>query len=271
MCLPSPFSTSPTHFENEMMRMSMRKPYPHFPFIDDYYRKKIEMSLERLKMFEPPEGYYLAFSGGKDSCVVKKLCDMAGVKYDAHYNNTTIDHPELVRFIKKEYPDVAEHKPKKAFLKELVYRGFPIRQSRWCCEYLKEGGGSNRTVLLGVRWEESAKRKNRKLVEHCMKGEHRIFVCPIIDWDDNEVWIFLKETNTPYCKLYDEGYTRLGCIFCPNVSPKKKREQAEKYPKYVNAFKIAFRKLYADRKARGLTSVDRWKDGDEMFEWWLNG
>lgn len=50
---------------------------------------KIKNAIELLRQFEPPEGYYLAFSGGKDSVVIKALADMAGVKYDAHYNLTT--------------------------------------------------------------------------------------------------------------------------------------------------------------------------------------
>lgn len=32
-------------------------------------KSKVEKSIERLKAFEPKEGYYLAFSGGKDSVV----------------------------------------------------------------------------------------------------------------------------------------------------------------------------------------------------------
>jgi len=28
---------------------------------------KVAMSIEALKTFEPPDGYYVAFSGGKDS------------------------------------------------------------------------------------------------------------------------------------------------------------------------------------------------------------
>lgn len=50
-----------------------------------YGMDMVEVSIERLKAFEPPEGYYLAFSGGKDSVTIKALADMAGVKYDAHY------------------------------------------------------------------------------------------------------------------------------------------------------------------------------------------
>ena len=47
---------------------------------------KVETAIKRLRTFEPSEGYYLCFSGGKDSVVIKALADMAGVKYDAHYN-----------------------------------------------------------------------------------------------------------------------------------------------------------------------------------------
>ncbi len=32
---------------------------------------KVDKAVMRLKHFEPPEGYYLAFSGGKDSFVVE--------------------------------------------------------------------------------------------------------------------------------------------------------------------------------------------------------
>lgn len=35
--------------------------------------EKVKASIERIKAFEPEEGYYLAFSGGKDSVVCKVL------------------------------------------------------------------------------------------------------------------------------------------------------------------------------------------------------
>lgn len=66
----------------------------------------VAKAVERLKLFEPSEGYYLAFSGGKDSVCIKALANMAKVKYHAHYNIVGVDPPELVDFIKKHHPDV---------------------------------------------------------------------------------------------------------------------------------------------------------------------
>lgn len=111
-------------------------------------KSKVEKSIERLKAFEPKEGYYLAFSGGKDSVVCKALCDMAGVKYDAHYRVTSVDPPELVRFIKEKHPDVAKEVPRYAdgtpitMWNLIVKKKYPpTRLARYCCQYLKEDGG----------------------------------------------------------------------------------------------------------------------------------
>ena len=49
-------------------------------------RDKVKIAQERLKAFEPSEGYYVADSGGKDSACVLALCKMAGVRFDSHYN-----------------------------------------------------------------------------------------------------------------------------------------------------------------------------------------
>ena len=73
---------------------------------DGQVQTKVGNAIKRLQSFEPPEGYYVAFSGGKDSQCIYHLCQMAGVKFDAHYNVTSVDPPELVHFIKRQYPDV---------------------------------------------------------------------------------------------------------------------------------------------------------------------
>lgn len=127
--------------------------------------EKVRKSIKRLKGFAPSEGYYLAFSGGKDSVVVKALCDMAGVKYDAAYRVTSADPPELVKFIMNAHPDVDREIPKDkdgnpVTMWNLIPRKLmlPTRLQRYCCAELKETGGIGRLTLTGVRWSESVNR-----------------------------------------------------------------------------------------------------------------
>ena len=139
--------------------------------------EKVRKSIERLKLYEPEDGYYLAFSGGKDSVTCKALMDMAGVKYDATYRVTSVDPPELVRFIKDVHPDVKREVPRYSEQSRYVkFRGKPItmwnliplkmmpptRLARYCCERLKESGGDGRVTVTGVRWAESVNRKKNQ-------------------------------------------------------------------------------------------------------------
>lgn len=138
---------------------------------------KVDLAIRRLKAFEPPDGYYVAFSGGKDSQCVYHLCKMAGVKFDAHYARTSVDPPELIYFIRKYYPDVEETcqhyddgkpehyypdgRPKPITMWSLIAEHTipPTRKARYCCAGLKEPGGAGRVTVTGVRWAESTNRK----------------------------------------------------------------------------------------------------------------
>lgn len=127
---------------------------------------KIETAIRRLQAFEPEEGYYVAFSGGKDSQCIYHLCKAAGVKFDAHYNVTSVDPPELIYFIREHYPDVIWDVPhdkdgKRISMWSLIKNHAmpPTRKVRYCCADLKECNGKGRIVVTGVRWAESVRRK----------------------------------------------------------------------------------------------------------------
>lgn len=84
--------------------------------LDDKIKAAVEFlqKAEKLALkMQPSHGFWLAFSGGKDSCVILELAKMAGVKFTAYYNVTTIDPPKLVRFIIEEHPEVVRLHPKK--------------------------------------------------------------------------------------------------------------------------------------------------------------
>ena len=127
--------------------------------------EKERVAIERLRAFEPSDGYYLAYSGGKDSDTVKILATLAGVKFDAVHNLTTVDAPETVQYVKSQ-PDVTirrsyDRDGKRITMWNLIVRKGtpPLRISRYCCSELKESGGKGRVTVTGVRWAESARRK----------------------------------------------------------------------------------------------------------------
>ena len=134
-------------------------------------------------------------------------------------------------------------------------------------------------------------RENARIVEMCYKT-HTTMVNPIIDWTDEEVWEFIKEYKVPYCKLYDEGFKRLGCIGCPMGSVKQRQYEFERYPKYKNLYMLAFQKMIENRggyctEQNRHTTDSRTGDAglpngeiqnrrnfddtnpDEWFKWWI--
>lgn len=263
-------------------------------------KDKVQTAIDRLKRFEPEDGYYLAFSGGKDSVTIKALADMAGVKYDAHYSITSVDPPELVNFIKHEYPDVIRDRQHWKTSGTYHKAGDPVtmwnliseqtmpptRPARYCCRYLKEERGRDRFVITGVRWAESARRKSTRAslelaekvsqprelhdadseqIGHIAQKYARRVLNPIIDWTDAEIWEFIKAYNVPYCELYDKGYKRLGCIGCP-MSNLAQQEMTE-YPKYKRAYLRAFERMIEKAKAEGKRVT--WKTPEEVMRWWL--
>lgn len=259
-------------------------------------KSKIELAIERIKTFEPSEGYYLAFSGGKDSIVCYHLLKMAEVKFDGHYNVTGLDHPELIYTMKKHYSDIKFEYPRDkdgnvVTMWKLIEKKMlpPTMIVRYCCSELKEKGGENRFVITGVRWAESTRRKNsrgvienfhknkkykfmtndndtgRMMMENCIK-KGKLILNPIVDWEDYDVWNFIKDNNFPYPDLYDKGWHRLGCIGCPMSGNQDK--ELTIYPKIKKLYFKAFEKMLIERKRRGVEKD--WETPQQVYDWWIS-
>jgi len=266
----------------------------------------VKTAVERVKMawrfhhHMNPDGkpMLLAFSGGKDSVclffVCKKASEELGIPmedmFHVQYNVTCVDPPELVYFIremKKQYPFIEMHHPKKTMWKLIVEKMLPPTQKvRYCCQELKESANVRGSyTLTGVRRAESTKRAKRSVYEalgHKFGTDHILmndnedrretefcmqkntYVCnPIIDWSDEQVWQFIRHEDLPYCKLYDEGFRRLGCIGCP-MAPKRERERGfERWPGYAECYKRAFQRMLDAHRCYN------WKSGEEVFDWWM--
>lgn len=213
-----------------------------------------EHAIALLQSHEPEDGYYGGFSGGKDSCVIKELARLAEVRVEWHYH-LGIDPPELVNFIREHHPDVIRDRPKKSIFREVERRGLPWRNARWCCAIIKECNGKGRTKLLGVRAAESPRRAAS------WDEWDGNTIAPILNWSDDDVWFFLRSRGIPYCKLYDEGFTRLGCVGCPLASQEVRNRYFSRWPRFYRAWKRSMSK----------TRTGAFQSVEERWEWWAHG
>ena len=136
-------------------------------------RRKMLYSIELLQKaekiamnYDKDDGFFLAFSGGKDSQALYHIAELGGVKFKAHMNLTSVDPPEVIRFVKKCYPDVELVKPKESIYSIAIRKKIlPTMRVRWCCAEFKESAGAGKVTLIGIRHEESSRRAKRNEVE----------------------------------------------------------------------------------------------------------
>lgn len=230
-------------------------------------RDKVALAIERLRTFAPPEGYWVADSGGKDSEVVVDLVRRSEVRADFHHSLTTIDHPATIHHIRRHHATTRIEHPDMPLLRRMieVERVPPTRQARWCCAHYKERGGDGRFVVTGVRAAESSKRAGRSMVEHCLRGGNKRYLHPILDWSDGDVWDYIADRGLPVNPLYAQGYRRIGCVLCP-MSRDIERDRLS-CPRLYEAWHRAVVRCWEKRVADGRPV--RQASGEEMWQWWI--
>lgn len=261
--------------------------------------QKIEHSIKLLRKaekialaYDATDGFYLAFSGGKDSQALYHIAELAGVKFKAHFSPTSVDPPAVIRFIRQNYPDVEFEKLKQSIYSRAVEKSLlPTQNIRWCCADFKESAGAGKVTLIGIRKKESSRRAKRNEVEissrkfsgdmagfeeyrkeklrpsvantdaietesltGCITGKDSLLISPIIYWDENDVWEFLnKVVKVSHCELYDNGWKRLGCICCPMSSYKQKIKEVTLYPHVKENW---IKAIMAIRRGGGISQRD---------------
>ena len=208
-----------------------------------------------------------AFSGGKDSVALKRVCQIAGISLEWHYHKTTIDPPELLQFIKKHHPDVAWDRPRHGnFFVRARRKGIlPSHRVRWCCDEYKESRGPLNCVwVTGERREESAAR-SREPVVGLHKRTRRVIVRPLANWDSEFLWDFIRDESLPYPKLYDEGFKRIGCVGCPLATRSNREREFERWPRIAEKWiELAWHCYDLKAPWRNFRSFE------EFFECWMD-
>ncbi len=242
--------------------------------IKGHYHALVTNAIKTLQHYQPQnKPYWGCFSGGKDSVVIKQLARIAGIYVEWHHNVTTIDPPEVNAFIKRQHPDVIRHMPERTFLKWIETKGVPTRRCRWCCEKLEERGAPpGKRLIMGIRAQESPRRaKNWSTLTILHYPRNGQVVAPILNWHKDDVWKFIEEKGIAYCKLYDQGYTRTGCILCPMAGPNGHARDLRRYPTVCRQIEKAAKAYWNRRKEQGGTgrSYSNFNNADDFWDWWI--
>lgn len=253
------------------MKAPRQRAFPGFE-LGDYTQEAVAF----LQKHEPKEGYFVGFSGGKDSICTLELCRMAGVKHKVFYSCTRIDPPEIYRFIRREYPEVQWLYPATTIYAAIQQKAPPLRMRRWCCDVLKKmpARHSLKHRVMGIRAEESARRASRPRID-TFKG-NTIFK-PLFHWPEWAVWEFIETCRLPYPRLYDEGFHRIGCVVCPYIlgmSPGKVRQREismRRWPGIWRAYEHAVKRWWNACKVALPLKDRRQKDADEYWRNYLEG
>lgn len=267
-----------------------------------------EAAQRSQQIYEKP--LLLTYSGGKDSDLTVDLAIKAGIPFEIAHSLTTVDMPETVYHTRKVFAKLEEkgfsckiikptYKNAPVTMWTLIPQKSlpPTRFMRYCCSVLKETAGKGRFIATGVRRAESSKRSSRepfeiigsrkqyavrmsddeifmqdntekrRLFETCRLKAKRT-VNPIIDWTDDDVWDYISAESIEVNPKYRDGYKRVGCVGCPLSSKCNRMREFEEYPTYKRAYIRAFDKMLDVRNAKGLQT--EWKNGEEVFEWWVN-
>lgn len=272
----------------------------------DLERKAIERlkaaSDMSLRIYKQP--LVITYSGGKDSDVLLHLAEISGIPFEVLHSLTTADAPQTVYHVRDTFHRLEDKGIKCTVDKHVQPDGSritmwnliprklmpPTRLVRYCCSVLKEGGGKDRFIATGVRWNESTARKKnrgaleviaskkdnslilsndnsegRRLFENCQLKGKRV-VNPIIDWADEQVLEYAEAESIQMNSLYSCGFHRVGCIGCPMAGFGRLFEFAM-FPEFKQAYIRAFEKMLAARRAKGLPC--QLTTGVDVFHWWM--
>jgi phosphoadenosine phosphosulfate reductase len=216
------------------IKKMVEKNKPILEIIEQATVKKIVGVFEKYK--NKLDCFHVAFSGGKDSCVLLELVKKSLPKgsFAVVFGDTGMEFCDTYNIVAKmkeqcakdEIPfytagaDFAPHDAWGLF-------GPPSRALRWCCWVHKSApqtlklrqvlSKNNYTGLafVGVRAHESAKRAEYDYENYGKKQRGQYSYNPILEWTSAEVWLYLYANNVIINDAYKKGSARVGCICCP--------------------------------------------------------
>ncbi len=192
------------------------------------------------------ENVALAFSGGKDSLVALHLAlHSMSRKLPVLFSSTSVEFPETIQYVQSLADEwnlnLHVAKPSISFFSSVKERGWASHEDRWCCRPYKEEPAyefiTERKIpaeITGTTRTESIYRRSLTPIKLPTKEPFLIRINPIYDWNEWEVWKYIRLKKLPYNPLYDRGYRRIGCWCCPINGWTHYRRLRKTHPKLYN-------------------------------------
>ena len=115
------------------------------------------------------------------------------------------------------YPDAKD-------IAELVNPGGPnlfyksVENRKKCCyvrkvKPLKKALADAQAWMSGLRRSQTESRENIEIVS--FNETHDCYkIAPLVNWSENDVWEYIRNSGIPYDKHHDRGYFTIGCEPC---------------------------------------------------------
>lgn len=261
--------------------------------LDNLYKQSYDFLYKYIK--ENIDKYFVfSHSGGKDSSlsykifieVLKKLKEEnINLNYEISFANTsneTADTYKIIKSLPKDKLNILN--PKEGFYQWIKRKNYfiPSALTRNCCSTYKEGQVNKYynkdkeiVMILGVRKYESSKRANYdwimdysflyKLFNGTVtQSKLWVKIAPIIEWKDEDVWLYLIKNKIEINKQYYLGFNRCGCLICPYQSDYIDLLTKKHYPKlwsrWVNDI-LPKNYINTHVSERFKWTLDEWKNG----------
>lgn len=238
--------------------------------------------------------FVFSHSGGKDSSLsyeifMKTLEELKqnniNINYEISFANTSNETADTYKIIKSLPKDKLKIlNPKEGFYQWIKRKNYfiPSALTRNCCSTYKEGQvnkhyDKNKEIIMifGLRKYESSKRANYdwimdydflyKLFDgKVTQSKLWVKVAPIIEWKDEDVWLYIIKNKIDINKQYYLGFNRCGCLICPYQSDYVDLLTEKYYPKLWNRWVediLPKNYINTNTQERYKWSLEEWKNG----------
>lgn len=201
--------------------------------------------------------FHVAFSGGKDSCVLLDLVKKALPQgsFVVVFGDTGMEFPDTYTLVDAVEADckregIPFYRAKSHFTPQESWKLFgpPSRTLRWCCsvhkstpQVLKLREITGKTdyrglAFVGVRAQESTRRSHYGYLSDGTKVRGQLSHNSILEWTSAEIWLYIYAKKVLYNEAYKKGSARVGCICCPMGGGKASYIESKNYPEIVKSF-----------------------------------